>query len=210
MFLFSPSASREKNPISPGDPVAELVARAQGGDIEAFDRLVERFQNRVYNLCLWQLGDADEAADAAQDAFVRAWRALPKFRGDCAFSTWMHRIAVNVARDAQSRRRQAPVAFSTLSGDQEPDFAERAPDDPNTRPAETAQRAERRRAVRRALGEMPPHHRLVLVLFDIEGHSYDQVATILKLPMGTVKSRLNRARAALRDKLQECRELFED
>jgi len=209
MFLFSPSSSREKN-SSPDDPAAELVARAQRGDIEAFDRLVERFQNRVYNLCLWQLGDADEAADAAQDAFVRAWRALPKFRGDCAFSTWIHRIAVNVARDCQARRRNAPLAFSTLQNEDEPDFAERAPDDPNARPAETAVRLERQTAVRRALAELAPHHRIALVLFDIEGHSYEEVATILKLPMGTVKSRLNRARLALREKLESCRELFED
>ncbi|HEX8833692.1 MAG TPA: sigma-70 family RNA polymerase sigma factor [Abditibacteriaceae bacterium] len=201
-------------PLSPSTGLSELVGRCQNGDLDAFDLLVERYQTRIYNLCFWQLRDADEASDAAQEVFIRAWRSVAKFRGDCAFSTWLHRIAINVTHDAARRRGNAPVAFSAVlsneEGDESESIANLTPDEPASRPAEVAQRGERQRAVQNALASLPDHHRVVLVLFDIEGHSYEDVSAMLELPMGTVKSRLNRARAALREKLESCRELFED
>jgi RNA polymerase sigma-70 factor (ECF subfamily) len=192
-------------------PDLDLLQRCRDGDLEAFDELVAHHQNRIYNLCFWRLGDADEAADAAQDTFVRAWKSIAQFRGESAFSTWLHRIALNVTHDAASRRSRAPVAFSSLAppGADEPDYAP-DPHDPAEGPEQNAARRERRQAVRHALAQLPDHFRVVLILFDIEGRSYEEAAALLELPLGTLKSRLNRARLALRGKLEEQRELFED
>lgn len=194
---------------------AELIARCGRGDSNAFDAIVAKHQDRVFNLCFWMLHDHDEASDAAQDAFLRAYRALEagKFRGESSLGTWLHRIASNVALDAARSKKNRPVSFSSLSrpGDDAPDDPEPAPEDApiSLNPAEALARNERQAAIRQALFELPEHHRLALVLFDIEGHSYEQIGELLKLPVGTVKSRLNRARAALRDKLEARRELWD-
>ena len=187
----------------------QLLERCRAGDTTAFDEIVAQHQNRVFNLCYWVLNDHEAAADAAQDAFVRAFRAIGSFRGEAAFSTWLHRIAVNVALNAARSRRHAPVPFSTLENDE---TGSRPPEpvEPVDNPQEILNRRERRRAVHCALAELPEHHRFVLVLFDIEGYSYEEIAELLELPLGTVKSRLNRARLALRDKLEPQRELFQD
>lgn len=188
-------------------PEAALLDHCRNGDMGAFDELVARHQTKVFNLCLWVLGDRDEAADAAQDTFVRAFRALPKFRGDAAFGTWLHRIAINVARDDANRRKRAPRPFSAFESEDNPEF-----DPPATgaSPQENLVKQERRQAVREALARLAEPHRLVLVLFDLQGHSYEEVAALLKVRLGTVKSRLSRAREALRKELEAQRELFED
>jgi RNA polymerase sigma-70 factor (ECF subfamily) len=189
---------------------SELIGRAGRGDLDAFDVLVAAHQNRIYTFCLWHLRDADDAADAAQDTFIRAFRALSKFRGDSSFGTWLHRIALNVTHDAARKRKHSALSFSSLDtpGEENTFDADCVPD-ADLRPDETHLRRERQRAVRRALALLPAHHRDVLVLFDIEGHSYEDLAVILSLPLGTVKSRLSRARAALRDALEEARSLFD-
>lgn len=188
---------------------SQLIARCQQGELEAFDLLVERYQTRIYNLCLWHLGDREEASDAAQEVFVRAWRALPRFRGEAAFGTWLHRIAINVSSDAAARRRRTPLPWTALEPDNsdtesEPQTA--AP--PHQTPHEILDRRERHQALRQALAGLPEHHRIVLVLFYIEGLPYDEVAGILKMNLGTLKSRLNRARAELLKRLEDQRELF--
>ena len=183
------------------------VEAAKRGDLDAFDRLVARHQDRVYNLCRWIIGDDDEAGDAAQEAFVRAFRFLPKFRGDAAFGTWLGHIAQNVARDFAARHKKAPRNFSTLQNDDdEPQFE---PVSPAISPTESLLKDERRRAVQNALLQIPLHFRTVLVLYDLEGHSYEECAAQLQMPLGTVKSRLSRARNALREALRGDLELFE-
>ena len=198
-----------------------LIARCHVGDVDAFDELVAAHQNRIFNVCYWMLGSRDDAADAAQDAFVRAWRSLQTFRGESAFGTWLHRIAVNASLDVMQRRKRAPLPYSDLypAGESalDDDQIGARHEDASTQaglhatdPAAVAARGERRRAVRAALAELPDHYRIALVLFDIEGHSYEAIATALKLPLGTIKSRINRARVALRERLESVRELFED
>lgn len=188
-----------------------LIERCRGGDAAAFDDIVRSHQNRIFNLCHWMLGNRDEAADAAQDAFVRAWRGLANFRADAALSTWLHRIAVNVCLDAKARRARTPIPLSTLEKpDESGETRTIDPADEGDAPPETLARRERRQAVRAALSSLADHHRAVIVLFDIEGYSYDDAAQVLDVPMGTVKSRLNRARAALRVALEAQRELFDD
>ncbi len=197
-------------PFSPGSQnqtEAQLLERCRTGDLAAFDELMARHQQRVFNLCLWLLRDHDSANDAAQETFIRAFRAIGHFRGDCAFSTWLHRIAVNVSGDASNRRKRGPQPLSDIGTDDSPPPEPAAPLREN--PLETLARNERQQAVREALNEVSEAHRLVLVLFDIQGYSYDEIAEVLELPIGTVKSRLNRARAALRERLETRRELFD-
>lgn len=191
------------------DAELRLIERCREGDTAAFDEIVRQQQQRIYNLCHWMLHDPEEAADAAQDTFVRAYRSLDHFRGDAAFSTWLHRIAVNVCLDAARRRKRTAVPFSTLDSEEE-STREQEPTDSSHSPAEMADRQERRHAINAALTILSENHRTVLVLLDIQGHSYEEVAAILNLPLGTVKSRLNRARLALREKLEAKRELFQD
>lgn len=192
---------------------AALVEHCCAGDLNAFDVLVERHQNRVFNVCYWMLGNRDEAYDASQDAFVRAFRSLSNFRGDSAFGTWLHRIAVNAAIDISHRHKRAPIPYSDLTPANNEENENREDLEPSTPegedPAHRALREERRTAVRNALASLPEHYRQVLVLLDIEGYSYEEIAHSLKMPLGTVKSRINRARNSMRERLQEARELFE-
>jgi RNA polymerase sigma-70 factor (ECF subfamily) len=188
---------------------AQLIARCRTGDLDAFDEVVARHQSRIFNLCHWMMGDRDEAADAAQDAFIRAFRSMPNFRAESSLGTWLHRIAVNVCLDARARRQRAPLPYSSLENNDEDDSRSFDPPDHTDTPEQAAQRHERRQAVLGALATLSDEHRTVLVLFDIEGHSYEDAAQILELPMGTLKSRLNRARLALRRALEQHRELFE-
>jgi RNA polymerase sigma-70 factor (ECF subfamily) len=190
-----------------------LLERCRQGDLTAFDDIVAHHQDRVFNLCYWVLGDRDDAADAAQEAFVRAFRALGRFRGDSAFSTWLHRIAVNVSNDMIQRKRRVPLLYADLASGEngsESDAAEFQPIDTGEEPSRVVLRLERTEAVRQALAKLPDHYRIVLVLFDLHSHSYEEVSTLLELPLGTVKSRLSRARQALRELLQGQWELFTD
>ncbi len=197
-----PSEPRE----AASDPDFAAVEAARGGDLDAFDRLVERHQTRIFNQCRWILGDDDAAGDAAQEAFLRAFRFLPKFRGDSAFATWLGHIALNVARDFAKKQKSAPRPFSALGNEEDSEFE---PVSPLISPSESLLRAERQRVVQEAIARIPSHFRVVLVLYDLQGHSYEECAALLEVPLGTVKSRLNRARAALREALGAERELFD-
>ena len=192
-------------PAELGNDDFTLARRARDGDLGAFDQLVNRHQDRIFSLCLWVTGDRDEAADAAQDAFIRAFRFLPKFREEAAFGTWIARIALNVARDAAKRGKRQPAPFSTVLAEDE------SFDPPADLPTSEDRmvRRERQDAVRLALAGLPEPQRVIVVLFDLQGASYEEAAKILNLPLGTVKSRLNRARAALKSALEPHRELFE-
>jgi RNA polymerase sigma-70 factor (ECF subfamily) len=202
------SAAPDDNTASEAE--RELVERCRGGDIAAFDDIVARHQTRIFNLCFWMLNDRDEAADAAQDAFVRAYRGLANFRAEAALGTWLHRIAINVCLDTKARRGRTPIPLSTLEKpDEEGESRSIDPADSAPTPPETLLRRERKAAVRAAVAALPEHYRVVILLFDIEGYSYEEAAQALDVPMGTIKSRLNRARAALRVALEAQRELFE-
>jgi RNA polymerase sigma-70 factor (ECF subfamily) len=168
----------------------DLVRRFQGGNAGAFDILVERHQGRVYNLCLRVLGDPDEAADASQDAFVAAIRKLHTFRGEAAFTTWLHRVTVNACYDSLRRKRRRPLLHVLDDqGEERPDPAPPVPDH--------AERVGLSIDVERALRTVPEEFRVALVMADVEDLSYDRIADILQIPVGTVKSRVFRGRAAL-------------
>jgi RNA polymerase sigma-70 factor (ECF subfamily) len=170
-------------------PDDELIRRFLAGDTDAFTRLVERHRQRVYNLCLRLLGDADDAADAAQDTFVSVLTKLDRFRGDAAFTTWMHRIAVNACYDVTRRRRRQPMLRLADEGDAPVETGPPVPD-----PAEELAGT---RDVVAALRAIPEEFRTAVVLADLQDLPYEEVAKVLDVPIGTVKSRVHRGRVAL-------------
>ncbi len=182
------------------DEERRLVDRAQRGDVESFNALVRAYEGRVYNLCYRMLGDADSAADAAQDAFLAAFRNLRSFRGG-SFRSWMLRIATNACYDQLRARKRRP----TVSLDEGDDDEEASPlqiADLAESPSDFALRRELAAAIERGLSELPDEQRIILVLSDIEGLAYDEIAQITNTNLGTVKSRLSRGRARLRDVLK--------
>ena len=193
---------------SAAQPELALIRRVRQGDAEAFDRLVELFAGQVYNLAFRMIGNAEDAQDIAQEAFIRAYDALPRFRGEAAFSTWLYRIVVNVCRDEMSRRRRRPPTLTEL----ESENAEVSPLSETLSTGESAEdelvRRERHHALGAAIAALPTPFRVVLVLYDVQGFSYQEIAEMLRANIGTVKSRLNRARNLLREKLRGERELF--
>ena len=162
------------------------MARAANGEREAFGALVERHERRVYNLALRMMGNDPDARDAAQEAFLTVYRKLSSFRGDAAFTTWLHRVTVNACHDQLRKRGRAPLL--ALDPDAEPPAAP-APDH--------ADAAAGAIDVQRALAEVPEDFRAVIVLHDVQDVGYDRIAEILEVPVGTVKSRLHRGRVAL-------------
>ncbi len=169
----------------------DLITRSCAGDLEAFESLVRAHQAPIYNLAYRLTGNREDATDAAQDAFVRAYQALPRFRQDAAFGTWLYRIATNAALDLVRRRPAVPPVELTAN--------HRAPDDPEVE----AQRREIHRRVHAALGHLPPEYRAAVVLRDLQGLDYEEIARVLQVPIGTVRSRLSRGRGALRAQLTD-------
>jgi RNA polymerase sigma-70 factor, ECF subfamily len=163
------------------DPDAPLVARAQKGDRWAFEQLVDRHQHRLFTLAARLLGSTDDAADAVQEALVRAWLGLPAFRRGARFSTWLYRICVNAAHDQRSKRRTAPLEDVPEPADPRDEFAAR----------------ELSRDLQRALNELDEDYRAAVVLYDVLGCSYAEIAELTGVAEGTVKSRIFRGRARL-------------
>jgi len=188
----------------PGDADAALVARARGGEEAAFEALVSRHEAIVYRTCRRILADPDDALDATQEAFLRAYRAIARFRGDASFRTWLVGIAINACRNrlasAEAQRRRRTESLQPAS-DERPD-AGRALADPAPGPEADALAGELRNRLLTALAAVSPEHREVLVLREIEGLEYGELARAVGVAEGTVKSRLARARAALRAALE--------
>jgi len=179
--------------------VQALVERCRNGDVAAFEPLVEKYRERVWRLAYNYLRDREEAWDVAQDAFIRAWQALPSFRGQSAFYTWLFRIVINVATDRARQRAARGRAFGTDAVPEEE--WDRVLVEHGGGPDAAASRAEQRERIRRGLDALPEHHRAIIMLSDLEGLSYREIAEVLDIPMGTVMSRLHNARKRLRDVL---------
>ena len=181
----------------------ELISRSQRGDLTAFNELVERYQGQVFNLALRMLGSEAWAADAAQETFISAYRAMKGFRGG-SFRSWILRIAVNATRDllraAKSRKADSLEALELESGSLPPSREES--------PEEHALRAELAAEIQQSLDSLSQDQRLALVLIDIQGFSYEEAAQVTGASLGTVKSRLSRARHEMRDLLRARSELL--
>jgi RNA polymerase sigma-70 factor (ECF subfamily) len=166
----------------------ELVSAFRSGEREAFGILVRRHERRVYNLALRMTGREEDARDATQDAFLSAMRKLGSFRGEAAFTTWMHRVAVNACYDLLRKRQRAPLLDASREDRPEPEPP------PSPDPSETSDLAI---DVRRALLRVPEDYRVAMILHDVQDLPYEEVAQILGIPIGTVRSRLHRGRVAL-------------
>jgi len=195
--------------------ITQLVTRARAGDRQAFDSLVELYTPQVYNLALRITGSREEAEDCVQEAFLRAFSGLGRFRGQAAFSTWLYRVAVNVANDAAARSAREPLAASELTDSDSPDtpdldrlgqLTEGHAEDPQAALLE----GQRRHVVLQAITSLPEHQRTAILLYDLQGLSYEEIARVTRCRVGTVKSRLSRARLALKDLLEKHMELLRE
>lgn len=187
-----------------------LIRDAQKGDLEAFNRLVLAYQERVYNVAYRVMGDPASAEDATQEAFISAYRSMSRFRGG-SFRAWLLRIVTNACYDELRRRKRKPSSsLETLTMDVGEPVISDAGDlhAKPMRPDAVAEQAELARAIQDCLNRLPEDFRAVAVLVDVQGYDYQEVAAVIRKPLGTVKSRVARARARMRDCLQRYRELL--
>lgn len=180
------------------DDDRRLIAECLAGRRDAFGELVSRYQARLFNAAIRLVDNAEDAADVVQDAFLNAFQSLHTFKGDAEFFTWLYRIAFNTAI-SQKRKKRAAVSLDADGTD--PGLE---PDDPSeyVKPGAALERSEEERQLHDAMNRLSHEHREVLVLKDIEGMKYEEIAEVLGVPIGTIRSRLHRARLELRDLLR--------
>jgi RNA polymerase sigma-70 factor (ECF subfamily) len=195
-----------------GDEVAELpmgadtsdlslVRRVQRGERSAYDLLVLKYQHKVVKLVMRYVHDPADAQDVAQEAFIKAYRALPQFRGDSAFYTWLYRIAINTAKNALAARDRSPISYELDAHGEESDGMAGRLKDPDT-PEGLALTEEIRSTVNSAIEALPDDLRTAIVLRELEGMSYEEIAAAMDCPVGTVRSRIFRAREAIDRRLR--------
>jgi RNA polymerase sigma-70 factor (ECF subfamily) len=183
-----------------------LISAAQRGSLDAFNALVERYQDNIYTVAYRILGERESAADAAQNAFLTAYRSLSTYRGG-SFRGWLSRIVTNLCYDDLRRHKRRPaIGMDDLAGE-ESDDGPPLPD-PAPTPEQAAQERELQRAIQACIGALGSDQRVTLVMSDVEGFSYNEIAASTGATLGTVKSRLARARAAVRDCLRAVEELL--
>jgi RNA polymerase sigma-70 factor, ECF subfamily len=182
------------------DDEHHLIAASREGDTAAFGVLVRRYQDRLYRTAARLVDNPEDARDVVQEAFLHAFQALGTFKGDALFFTWLYRIAVNTA--ISLRRKRKPVA-SIHAAPSTRDAAEPLDSNDHNRPGHALEQAEQEQRIRRALAQLSVEHREVLVMKDMEGQKYEAMAEALGVPIGTIRSRLHRARLELRELLQK-------
>ena len=185
-----------------------LIQRIQQGDRASLNALIRKYELRAYQYAFRLTRNQDDASDIVADAFVRVNSALPNFKGNSAFTTWLYRIITNVFLDHRKRERNKVNLSLDTSGTNEDGDIERQIEDDAASPHEEAEKSERERAFESAVGKLSEYQRAMIVMFHAEMLSYEEIAEALDLPLGTVKSRLNRARINLRDELGHYKELF--
>lgn len=189
-------------------PDAILIERFQNGDSTAMDTLISRHQARAYQYAYRLTRDRDVAADVVADAFVRVYRAAHTFKGQSAFTTWLYRILTNCFLDMRKKSGSRPTVSLDASLQTEDGTLERQLESEGKTPHEEAEKAERGRAVSAAVENLPEYQKQMINMFHVDMLSYEEIADQMNLPIGTVKSRLNRARLGLRHQLENDRELF--
>lgn len=185
----------------------ELIAAALVRDTAAFGELVSRYQNRLYGALVHMTGSTEDAKDVAQEAFVLAFQKLATFRGDAQFYSWLFRIAMNASVNFRRKNRSLGASIEATK-----ERVGLEPTDPrrDTQPDQPMEQAERQRIVREALAQMTEEFRIPLVMAEMEEMKYEEIAELLKCPIGTVRSRIHRGRAELRDKLRRLLKNEED
>lgn len=193
--------------LSPADE-ARVVIRAQTGDVDAFADLIEQYQQKIFGIIYRMCGPGEDVNDLGQEIFLRAYQAIVKFeyRDQASFRTWLYRIAVNVCiNELRRRRRRHRIEGQSLDQmvQTESGEVERLVPDYSQLPDEHAERVELQAIVHVVLRQLPPHHQAPLLMVDIEGHSYEEAATAIGCSLGTLKSRLSRARAAFKQRYDQ-------
>jgi RNA polymerase sigma-70 factor, ECF subfamily len=187
---------------------AALIRRCQRGDVEAMNELIQAYQKHVFNLAFRLSGNYDDAQDIAQEAFIRVFNSIHSFRGEANFSTWIYRIVTNVFLDERKKQRVRDHGSLDEYLELEDSSVARQIEDPSPGPEASVEQRERNEVVGQAVLALPENQRVMIALYHFQGRSYEEIADIMQLPIGTVKSRLNRARLALKDKLGAARELL--
>ena len=178
----------------------KLVERSKGGDLTAFEDLVLMYQKRIYNLSFRMMGNEEDACDMTQEAFLKAFKSIRKFNSKSTFGTWVYRIAVNTCID-ELRKRKKVKLYPIVHNDNLRGDGSRLIVDTGDLPEERIERRETAEQVQRAINNLAKEHKAVIILRDIQGRTYSDIADILKLNLGTVKSRISRARQSLKEEL---------
>lgn len=178
----------------------KLIADCLNGDTAAFAEVVRRYQDRLYGGVFRLLDSAEDARDVVQETFLQAYRSLDSFKGDALLFTWLYRIAINTAISLKRKRKRMLVRTGLEEG-----YLTLDPPDPSeySRPGFALEQAEQGQRVHRALQRLSSEHRIVLVMKELEGQSYEQMSELLQVPIGTIRSRLHRARLELRELLEQ-------
>jgi len=177
-----------------------LVERAKRGDVEAFEQLISQHEKTVYNIAYRLTGNHEDACDLAQEAFLRAYSSLADFRGDSSFATWLYRIVNNVCLDELRRRKRQKVTSLDQAVEMDDGEVSRQIPDTADGPEQALERMELQRLVQESILQLDEEYRIVLIMRELQGYSYNEIAEALDLNLGTVKSRLNRARGYLKEK----------
>lgn len=186
-----------------------LIEKAMQGDLNAFEVLVKQYEGKVFAVAYRLCGDRQEGEDLAQEAFLKAWRGLSKFRGEAALATWLVTIVTNIWRDRQRRHQLKSVSLDEPKSFEDGEVFYQVSDQ-GPGPEALYETKELQQQLQALINELKPEFRMVLVLRDIQGYSYEEVANMTQTSLGTVKSRINRARNYLKDKVMAAREQIEN
>lgn len=180
-------------------PEKELVNKSKNGDMDAFSELIASYEKKIYNIALRMIGNREDAYDIAQEVCIKIYKNINSFKENSSFNTWVYRITSNVCID-EIRKRKDTIPF-TIVKDSSTEF-EMPIESPNNLPEDIIERKEKIEEIKKCIMELSPEYRIMIILRDVRGHSYEEISDILNLNLGTVKSRLSRARAILKDKLK--------
>ena len=206
-MIFKTSKSSEERESERATEHA-LIQRCKNGDIGAFDELFKRYEKRVFNCAFHICGNYHDASDITQEAFIRVFNSVQTFRGDANFLTWIYRIVTNVYLDERKKSKAHRQTSLDEFIELDENSVTRQIVDDNPLPAEIFESKERAEIVQTAINSLPEYQRIIVTLYHVDSLSYDEIADVLQLPIGTVKSRLNRARLALAEILGARPELF--
>lgn len=191
-----------------GKSEKSLLEKARNGDVSAFESLIEEYQKRVFNIAFRMIGNHDDASELAQEVFIRVFKSLKNFKEQSQFSTWIYRITTNVCLDELRKRKNRKVISLDSELELEDSKIRRQIEDDSPTPDIVAERNDLKRIIGAAVRQLSEEHRAVLVLRDYQGFTYEEISRQLDCPEGTIKSRLNRARLALRELLKDYKELL--
>ena len=180
-------------------PERELVDKSKNGDMDAFSELISSYEKKIYNIALRMIGNREDAYDIAQEVCIKIYKNINSFKENSSFNTWVYRITSNVCID-EIRKRKYAIPL-TMVKDPPTEF-EIPIESPNSLPEDIIERKEKIEDIKKCIIELSPEYRIMIILRDVRGHSYEEISNILNLNMGTVKSRLSRARTILKDKLK--------